>query len=442
MIIDKQIESHPKRYKTALYVDFDNVFSGLMELDHRAAIDFAEAPGDWLQRLGELDQHKGIIRDFLVRRCYLNPQGSCINKKDPEKRIYFSTFRPFLTRAGFAVIDCPALTAQNKNASDIRIVIDILDALQHRTVFDEFILLSSDADFTPVLQRVREHDRRTMIVCSSQIARAYERIADSFLEEQALINLIADPKEAELATESLAEEPSSEDGLVTDSSHESGTTGVLDDRPLAELREKALDILLERVAASSTAVPLGDVANRILQQLGAVVKVSKWFGAGTMTAALRVSETSHLRWTTHYVWDPAFQSPPRAQALEGQPGVLPPSVERVARVTGMPRLTREEFGAVFEGLASFLWEYEFDFTQMTAKVRDYIEGLDLHVGRNAIGFVARGAMYGGVRLDSSPAPDSATITKAFLKNVMNQAASRQLDLDAVEKEELKSWIIG
>jgi uncharacterized LabA/DUF88 family protein len=52
------------------------------------------------------------------------------------------------------VIDCPPLTSQNKNGADIRMVMDILDALNHQTRFNEFILLSSDADFTPLLTRL------------------------------------------------------------------------------------------------------------------------------------------------------------------------------------------------------------------------------------------------------------------------------------------------
>ena len=37
--------------KSAIFVDFDNVFSTLWDLDKEAAERFASEPGDWLQSL-------------------------------------------------------------------------------------------------------------------------------------------------------------------------------------------------------------------------------------------------------------------------------------------------------------------------------------------------------------------------------------------------------
>lgn len=37
--------------RAALYLDFDNVFGGLLKLDPDVAIQFAENPGSWLTRL-------------------------------------------------------------------------------------------------------------------------------------------------------------------------------------------------------------------------------------------------------------------------------------------------------------------------------------------------------------------------------------------------------
>jgi uncharacterized LabA/DUF88 family protein len=53
------------------------------------------------------------------------------------------------------VVDCPPLTQRGKTSADVYMVMDVLDALEHKTEFDEFIILSSDADFTPVLLRLR-----------------------------------------------------------------------------------------------------------------------------------------------------------------------------------------------------------------------------------------------------------------------------------------------
>lgn len=38
--------------RSALFLDFDSVFTGLLELDAKAALRFPEEPGMWLDRLG------------------------------------------------------------------------------------------------------------------------------------------------------------------------------------------------------------------------------------------------------------------------------------------------------------------------------------------------------------------------------------------------------
>src|SRR5437660_3697096 len=167
--------------KSALYVDFDNIYISLWGEDPRAAAEFATAPERWLRWIEEgmaensAEAGAGGRRDVLVRRCYLNPQS-------------FRRFRAYFTRSGFSVIDCPPLTARNKNSADIVMVMDIIDALEHKTRFDEFIIMSGDADFTPVLHRLRMHDRRTAVLASgSGAAAAYKAACDHLIREDVFI---------------------------------------------------------------------------------------------------------------------------------------------------------------------------------------------------------------------------------------------------------------
>ena len=83
------------RARAALYLDFDNVFTGLRQLDPEAAIRFAEEPRVWLERLASSATVSGPRR-WLVLRCYMNPAGSIADA--PGQRIYFSKFRPFFRR--------------------------------------------------------------------------------------------------------------------------------------------------------------------------------------------------------------------------------------------------------------------------------------------------------------------------------------------------------
>ena len=125
-----------------------------------------------------------------MNRCYGNPvprRNAHDNSTDMNS---FPFVRHHFLRAGFEVIDCPPLTAQLKNSSDIRMVMDVRDYLTHDTYFDEFIILSGDADFTPVLHRLRAHARRTVIFANDFTAAPYTAISDGEVREADLIALI------------------------------------------------------------------------------------------------------------------------------------------------------------------------------------------------------------------------------------------------------------
>src|SRR5512133_4161779 len=167
--------------KSALFVDFDNIYIGLSKSDHAAAERFASDPARWLAWL-----ERGLPvrsdstttprqRSILVRRCYPNPDAG------------FRRFRSFFTSAAFSVIDCPTLTRTGKNSSDIYMVMDILDTLSHKTHFDEFIIFSGDSDFMPVLLRLRAHDRRTTTLAIDFMPPAYKAACDLVISEEEFI---------------------------------------------------------------------------------------------------------------------------------------------------------------------------------------------------------------------------------------------------------------
>lgn len=190
--------------RTALFVDFDNVFGSLYRLRRSAADAFGMHPARWL-RFFEDGRHAGgrggehQERALLMRKCYMNPDGfitSHPNGEDDEDNalraaepsataepVQFRQFRRFFTSAGFSVIDCPALTRRAKNSADIVMAMDIMDALAHKVMIEEFIILSADADFTPVLIRLREHDRRTAVYANKFTAVAYRAASDVLIGE-------------------------------------------------------------------------------------------------------------------------------------------------------------------------------------------------------------------------------------------------------------------
>ena len=84
--------------------------------------------------------------------------------------------------------------------------LDILDAIAHPTGFEEFIILASDADFTPVLLRLREHDRRTMLINDRVMAAALRAACDLVVPQDRFIaEALGMP--AEKPTEARTEPP-------------------------------------------------------------------------------------------------------------------------------------------------------------------------------------------------------------------------------------------
>ena len=119
--------------KSALFVDFDNVFTQLRALQPAAAERFARQPIEWIRWLTNSleipDGHDPLARRrLLVRRCYLNPN-------------WYQVYRHAFLRAGFEIVDCPPVTSQGKTSTDIHMVLDIIELLQHETRYDEFIVL-------------------------------------------------------------------------------------------------------------------------------------------------------------------------------------------------------------------------------------------------------------------------------------------------------------
>jgi hypothetical protein len=167
--------------RAALFVDFDNIYLGLQREDPNAAEQFATDPGQWLKWLQEklpLEHIDGegawTRRKILFRRCYLNPSQ-------------FGRFRPYFTRSAFEVVDCPPLTSGGKTSADIQMVMDILDALGHATYFEEFIILSGDADFTPVLLRLSKHDRRSDVLAIGPASIAYKAACDLLIDQDTFL---------------------------------------------------------------------------------------------------------------------------------------------------------------------------------------------------------------------------------------------------------------
>ncbi|MEO0618448.1 MAG: NYN domain-containing protein, partial [Pseudomonadota bacterium] len=262
---------------SAVFIDYDNIYLSLKRKSASAARQFARAPGVWLRdiehgalvsmRSGDED----VERRIVLNRSYGNPSTRRAN----DDKNAFPHVRHHFVRAGCEIVDCPPLTAQLKNSSDIRMVMDIRDLLHHETHFDEFIILSGDSDFTPVLHRLRAHARRTIVYVNDHTAMPYTAIADGEIREDDLVALL----EASLV----------EDEQELRSPAEAGQHALTVED--ADRRQRDQDAILAEVIgmirAAPEPVPLETLADRAQRVLGRENTSDRnWAGFGNFRAFL------------------------------------------------------------------------------------------------------------------------------------------------------------
>ena len=179
--------------KSVLFLDYDSIRRALEESDRTAADRLGMRVPAWIAAIesGALfgDDESPARRRILMRRCYADPT------------LLGSERSTFLAN-GFQVVDCPPAEGRDRNAAVIHMVLDTIDALDHPAGYEEFVLLSADTDLSPILIRLRAHNRSTAIYANPVTADSYMAIADAMIDEEDLLAvLLSDerPKDAEAA---------------------------------------------------------------------------------------------------------------------------------------------------------------------------------------------------------------------------------------------------
>jgi hypothetical protein len=409
--------------KSAILVDFDNVFITLWDLDRDAALGFASEPSDWLQVLANTHL-SGDSRRWLVARCYLNPAGYVHAVGEANDRLYFSRFRPGFVRAGFEVIDCPAVARGGKNAADIRIVVDALDLLDHRTRFDEFVLASGDSDFTPLLQRLRAEDRRITIVSPGYLSSAYTALADSIAGFDAIRALVAPDADPDA--------PSDEGAPA----RRGVATKVVTD--LEATQAAFTEFVRQRYEGASGPLNLAALAAEAARTI-AGAKLSRWYGHGSFSAAVAAVGLPHVRFSQYHLWNEERHQPPAA-ATNGGAVEQPQTLELLSRALDLPRVKQAQWPKLFEVLSAYAASNEFNLTDATRWCRDELARDGVTVARTTLGYVARGCQFGGARLDAEVPPTANEIGKAFLDAVLNRAGNLGIALDPDAEQEVTTWL--
>jgi hypothetical protein len=288
---------------STIFIDYDNVYLSLKRKSEEAAKRFAKDAGIWLREIESgrlITPTNGLAmpgpRRIVMNRCYGNPvprRNASDNATDMNS---FPFVRHHFLRAGMEAIDCPPLTSQLKNSADIRMVMDVRDLLSHDTYFDEFIILSGDADFTPLLHRLRAHARRTVVFANDHTAAPYTAIADGEIRESTLISLLLDG-----ATATTAEPEATAEATTAASAAPS----------LDAVRRDILSEVVGWVKSAGQPVPLEALADRAVRSLGHDRTVGTgWAGAGSFSNLLTKGLPADIRLSDqppYYVFDASRQ---------------------------------------------------------------------------------------------------------------------------------------
>jgi hypothetical protein len=125
--------------RIALFLDYENLALGAR--DHLGGMTFDLRPiADALAERGRV----------VVRRAYADWS-------------YFDEDRRMLTRSHVELIDIPQrMGASRKNAADIKMAVDALEMAFEREYISTFVFGTGDSDFTPLVHKLRELNKRVI----------------------------------------------------------------------------------------------------------------------------------------------------------------------------------------------------------------------------------------------------------------------------------------
>jgi len=121
----------------ALFCDFENIVLGVKDTKY---------PHFDIQSILERLLLKGSI---VVKKAYCDWD----RYKDYKKPMH---------EAAFELIEIPHVRQSGKNSADIRMVVDALDLCYTKSHVDTFVILSGDSDFSPLVSKLRENNKRVI----------------------------------------------------------------------------------------------------------------------------------------------------------------------------------------------------------------------------------------------------------------------------------------
>ncbi|WP_018078169.1 NYN domain-containing protein [Thiobacillus denitrificans] len=121
----------------ALFCDFENVALGVRDAKY------------------EKFDIKPVLERLLLK-------GSIVVKKAYCDWDRYKAFKATMHEANFELIEIPHVRQSGKNSADIRLVVDALDLCYTKSHVNTFVIISGDSDFSPLVSKLRENDKKVI----------------------------------------------------------------------------------------------------------------------------------------------------------------------------------------------------------------------------------------------------------------------------------------
>ena len=121
----------------AVFCDFENLALGVREAKY------------------DRFEMKKVLERLLVK-------GSIVVKKAYCDWDRYKEFKKTMHEAAFELIEIPHVRQSGKNSADIRLVVDALDLCYTKAHVDTFVIISGDSDFSPLVSKLKENNKRVI----------------------------------------------------------------------------------------------------------------------------------------------------------------------------------------------------------------------------------------------------------------------------------------
>jgi hypothetical protein len=152
----------------AIYWDFENVHACLVD----------DTDGDGVYRASRFKVQEPVVDIDPVTE-YAATFGRVVVHRAYANWQYFGRYRDELQAHAIDLVQLFPL-AGSKNGADIRLVLDVVEDLQHHPHLTHVIVVASDSDYTSLAQRCRKHGRYFLGVGTGRTASSYQFACDEF----------------------------------------------------------------------------------------------------------------------------------------------------------------------------------------------------------------------------------------------------------------------